>query len=492
MATEKLATYKRYNGTDWDTIYFKTKWSQIVQDASNGFFMTSGHTINGKSWTGSNKTITLAGADINYTGETGTYVTNGTTLDANLKALDAAVLAAKNAIPSGVLTSSNYAETLGSVYQPLNDELTNLTSLSSATETGLVFRVAGSTSLNRYSTVTYQSLASSLSGSSAGSNKLAKQSTTVNGKPLSANITLTGGDIAVSSSDSTKISDKLTSIAELAEGKTSTYVINTSYNEDFNVAKTNSSKTVLYFAVMRTSNTNTDGVTDIFRNETKFTAMNSGDIVLTVDKDVKDWFYAGVTYYATGSAANGDYSDLPSSITSLTSPFYLHVFYNIEADTPSLTNYATRSYVDTAISNLDFASVGGSEYYIQSISETDGKISATAASMPTSLPASNTSNTYSSTGTVPVSGTAVNAALGTSITGASMASYGVTLKTGGTFKAPTVTVTATSDSTPSASNTNIMNGKSVYSYVSARATKIFYADTVPTSGMITGDICIEY
>lgn len=425
MATEKLATYKRYNGADWDTIYFKTKWSQVIQDASNGFFMTSGHTINGKSWTGLSKTITLAGADINYTGETGTYVTKDTTLDANIKALDAAVLAAKNAIPSGVLTSSNYAETLGSVYQPLNDELTNLTSLSSATASGLVFRVAGSTNLNRYGTVSYESLAGSLSGTSAGSNQLAKQSTTVNGKPLSANITLSGDDIAVGSGDTATIAARFTSVQSdissaisLAEGKTKTYVIDPTneINSGFNVKKS--------------STVDDKDISDKFEC-VDGTIVNPesdlkvGDIVLTTGSGIKDWFYSG-----------------KNSETG-----YPH-FYQIDSDTPDLTVYLKKADLQTGYS------------------------------------ASNGSN--------PVTGKSIAAALDTSITGASMTSYGVTLKTGGTFKAPTVTVTATSDSTPSASNTNIMNGKSVYSYVSARATKIFYADTVPTSGMITGDICIEY
>ena len=69
--------------------------------------------------------------------------------------------------------------------------------------------------------------------------------------------------------------------------------------------------------------------------------------------------------------------------------------------------------VASAIGALDVNEVGGTGKYISKISETDGKISATAADMPTSLPASDTTDTYSATGTVPVSGTAVAAALGT-------------------------------------------------------------------------------
>ena len=52
------------------------------------------------------------------------------------------------------------------------------------------------------------------------------------------------------------------------------------------------------------------------------------------------------------------------------------------------TDPVSGTAVNVAIAALDVSSVGGSGKYIQSISETDGKISASAANMPTSLPAS--------------------------------------------------------------------------------------------------------
>ena len=69
--------------------------------------------------------------------------------------------------------------------------------------------------------------------------------------------------------------------------------------------------------------------------------------------------------------------------------------------------------VAAALETLDVPETGGSGKYIQAISETDGKISATIADMPTSFPASNVTSSYSSTGLDPVNGTAVAAALGT-------------------------------------------------------------------------------
>ena len=62
-------------------------------------------------------------------------------------------------------------------------------------------------------------------------------------------------------------------------------------------------------------------------------------------------------------------------------------------DTYSATGTAPVSgkAVAAALGTLDVSSVGGSGKFIQSISETDGKISATAGTMPTSLPASDVS-----------------------------------------------------------------------------------------------------
>lgn len=67
MATTINATYKKYNGTDWDTIYFKTSASQVGE--SNGtlnFLRPNTHKVNGKSfWSGSaHQGITLYGTDI--------------------------------------------------------------------------------------------------------------------------------------------------------------------------------------------------------------------------------------------------------------------------------------------------------------------------------------------------------------------------------------------------------------------------------------------
>ena len=65
-----------------------------------------------------------------------------------------------------------------------------------------------------------------------------------------------------------------------------------------------------------------------------------------------------------------------------------------------------------AIQGLDVSDTAVANQYVTRVSEVDGKISVTRSTLPTQLPASNTTSTYSSTGTSPVNGTAVAAAIG--------------------------------------------------------------------------------
>ena len=107
MAETKTATYKRYNGKDWDTIYFATSASQ-VGESSNRFFIKPGsNTVNGKQFT-ENGGITLYSTDIKLSSSDTTTVKD-------------AIAQAMSAIPTGVLTTANYATTLDSVYEKKSD-----------------------------------------------------------------------------------------------------------------------------------------------------------------------------------------------------------------------------------------------------------------------------------------------------------------------------------------------------------------------------------
>lgn len=63
MATTKTATYKVYNGTDWDTIYFATSAAQVGESTTLKFLRPSVNTVNGKAFTTS-AGITLYAGDI--------------------------------------------------------------------------------------------------------------------------------------------------------------------------------------------------------------------------------------------------------------------------------------------------------------------------------------------------------------------------------------------------------------------------------------------
>ena len=70
MASSINTIYKRFNGTDWDTIYFKTTASQVIESTAKRFLVPTTHTINGKYFfttTDSNgvaQGIVLYGTDI--------------------------------------------------------------------------------------------------------------------------------------------------------------------------------------------------------------------------------------------------------------------------------------------------------------------------------------------------------------------------------------------------------------------------------------------
>ena len=66
MATTKNATYKIYNGTDWDTIYFKTSAGQVGESSSLVFLRPGTHKVNGKTFMNgsTHQGITLYATDI--------------------------------------------------------------------------------------------------------------------------------------------------------------------------------------------------------------------------------------------------------------------------------------------------------------------------------------------------------------------------------------------------------------------------------------------
>lgn len=82
---------------------------------------------------------------------------------------------------------------------------------------------------------------------------------------------------------------------------------------------------------------------------------------------------------------------------------------SVKVNNTDLSTFAKGSDITSAIQALDVASVGGTDKYISAISETDGKIKATATAFP-KIPT--VTDTYSATSTDAMSGKAVASALG--------------------------------------------------------------------------------
>lgn len=476
---EVIATYKRYNkegGNVWDTIYFKTA-AAAVGESNSRWFMKPVNTVNNIPFT-QNGGIMLYANNItifkNAKPATYNYISEGQTITEALKALDAAAKDAKDSIPSGVLTTGNYAAVLNQVYQLKNDELDKLTNIAG---TGYVMK----TTLG-YSAATPLMLADSIKATNA----FVPKERTVNSKALSSDITLTGDDIKTTANGK-NISQDIAAIREMANGRSRSFVIDTptqsetSCNHLFRVKKTDSQSSV------KIAVTGAKPLDDIQNNSIDLSTLVVGDVIFTKTAGMKDWWYAGEAVDTTIQGSNAKF----------------YWFYQLDADSITVENTfdgtsqnaISGAGVQEAIKTLDVDAKGGSGKYIQSISETDGKISAVEASMPTSLPASNTVNTYSSTGTAPVSGKAVNQAISQTVT-SSGKSKGVTVAIGGTIQKPTITVTSTGGECENG-DMNFVDGATVRmaidEHVAARATKVFYnlkSQGTPTSGMVAGDICI--
>lgn len=471
--------YKRYNGTDFDTIYFKTVADQVLnvsdgkEDGEWMGVLSNKYRINGQHWKApANSTtseLTLNTNHIKLSTITGAnYIKTDQTITEALKALDKAAKDAKDSIPSGVLTTENYAAVLNSVYQVKNDELDKLTKI---TGTGYVTK-----STLGYSTSTAIMLATDIKNT----NTFVPKERTVNGKALSSNITLTGDDIKTTANGK-NISQDIAAIREMANGRSRSFVIDTptqsetSCNHLFRVKKTDFQSSV------KVTVTGAKPLDDIQGNNIDLSTLVVGDAIFTKTAGMKDWWYAGEAVDTTNQDSNAKF----------------YWFYQLDADSITVENTfdgtsqnaISGAGVQEAIETLDVTAKGGSGKYIQSISETDGKISAVEAPMPTSLPASNTTNAYSSTGTAPVSGTAVNQAISQKIPNSSETNRGITVSLYGTIKVPTISIAAASGQCV-ADESRFVDGDTISKAIIARATKIFYGATQPTD-VVVGDIWID-
>lgn len=264
---EVKAKYKVHNGSSWDTIYFKTTADQIIKAQYSGtnyyrtVFDTRYMTVNGKTfeWDSTNSRfngVTLSGGDIKVTANSGYANTN--TIDAVIKDLLDRVKEVEDMAhieKQGILTTSNYATTLDSVYLGKtakaadadkldgNDstyfakatDLTSHTSNTSNPHSVSKSQVGLGNVVNKGMDTTPTSGSENYVNSGGVYTALAGKvptTRTVNGKALSGNIVLYSDNISLSSSDSTSIKTAIDNVVAVANGKSNTYVVNLDIDAD--------------------------------------------------------------------------------------------------------------------------------------------------------------------------------------------------------------------------------------------------------------------
>lgn len=487
MAETKKATYKRYNGTDWDTIYFATSYDQIglPVDSDGNATATWASTLDTAKKLKDGALITTFDADnIKYGGATLTCVTQGSTLEQAIASLDAGVDAAKKAIPSGVLTTSNYASTLGSVYQAKNGMLDALSGSSLSADTAVVYD--GS----KFASSTYEALAGKLNQyvEVKFNNVMLRNSETV---------WVYAKDIPWDGTHAnTSVQDVINNVRELALGRTKSVVltdddlrITRSIGVSITVPKTSSTSSV---EVKLNDFVVAPGVgTAAERAALKktFNSLKVGDIVYTEPTVYKDWWVSAV----------GDDPDASGEKIVTLSQFDADSVTVADIYSPSSSVAISGKGVAAALGTLNVSDSAVSGQYVSSVEETNGKISVTRASLPTSLPASNTTSTYSSTGTDPVNGKAVDSALSKAVSSSS-SHHGVSVTLGGKVQEPTVSVSVNTSTNPAFGDANLVTGESLYIMFRNHATKVFCQANEPAEasslgnvvgGAVTGDIWID-
>lgn len=436
--------YKRYNGTDFDTIYFKTTADQVLNvtdgktDGDWRGVLTPYYTINGQHWTGpatntAKKSITIKAEHVPFA-ETamdndfakqfqgGTVVQTAIewvygkviTVTANLKTI-------QDAYGNGtIITTSN-----------MNSKITKVGKIDSGTWNGTAIADA------------YIASASKWNGyGDSKQDKLTFDTT------LSSSTT----NVPRSSAVKTYVDNQISTVTSIAQGKTKTYVI------DPNASKDGDGVTVVNGSFLHGKTdkgeyyTISDSDSKIYTTDEKTISLSSlkvGDIILTTGSKVKDYFLAVISGH--------DYT-----------------FYQIDSDTPDLTGYALKSSLGTAASK-NVSTSGPSANSANLVTE---------AQVKSFVEGQGYIKTYVDTTYTFATGS-TNGAFSVTPKGGSTQSVKVCGLAAAAYKGVDTAAFATSST-----SANVPTTAAVASTIKNRATKIYYGSTTPT-GMNEGDVWID-
>lgn len=441
--------YRRFNGTDFDTIYFKTVADQIlpVSDGKiNGEWkgvLSNRYRINGYHWVApaSNSgysDIILFGDDIKWKASKN----------------PATVFSIKAKIEAMDITASDLATRLAKIekaYGASGDIITTANMNTKITKVGTVTDGVWNGT----------AIADAYIASADKWNKYeeSKQNTlTFDSEP-----TENSANPVTSKGIKTYVDNKISTVTAVAQGKTNTYVIDTSQtassnqniNHRFNVIKTDDTqKTVTIIKLV-----SSQYITDVSGNIIELKDIKVGDIILTTGDGIKDWFLGT--------------KHKPSAAT-LESTSEEYVFYQIDSDTPDLTVYALKSSLGNAASKT-VSKTGPDANGADLVTEAQVKSFVEGKGYITSY--INTTYTFEEGTTngaftvTPKGGTAKSV----KVHGLAAAAYkGVDTAAFGT--------TSTSANVPTTA--------AVAGTIAKRSTKIFYGATQPTD-MVDGDIWID-
>ena len=274
------AKYKVYNGSSWVEYHFTTNAAQVSQTIGTGFrkFVSASVKVNGVSFgedSNNNATVTINGSHLNWyngTKPTTNYLSSVDTVQAAIEALDTAAKAAYDNVPSGILTTANYATTLGSVYQAKDDDLSAIAGLTGTS--GFLKKTAANTwSLDDTSYVV--------------------TSRTVNSKALSNNIILYGSDIQMAYNNVTTVKAAIDSIASAANGIAKSVVIEASESLDSVYANAAFNTTNPSVEITATSSTNYK-LKGFDGNDIELADLKLGDTVFILDTNIPDRWLAEI------------------------------------------------------------------------------------------------------------------------------------------------------------------------------------------------------